>query len=48
MAIKINSSDEAVAGSGISLYSGLINMKVLAINPSLKDLHELGMEIFKH
>lgn len=41
MAIQSNPSD--VADAGIQLYSGITNMKVLAINPSLAELN--AMEI---
>lgn len=48
MEIQINSSDEAVIeDNGIKLYSGIAPMKVIAINPSLAKLHELGMDYMK-
>ena len=45
MAIKSNSSTEQVAGSGITLYSGLTNMKVVAVNPSMKELHAMEIKV---
>jgi len=43
MAIKSNTSEEEVAGGDIKLYTGIIPMKVLAVNPTLAELH--GMDI---
>ena len=43
MAIKSNSSEESVAG-GIKLYSGLSNFKVIAVNPTLTELHDMGIQ----
>ena len=42
MAIEGNKAEESVAG-GVQLYTGITNMKVVAINPSLEELHELGL-----
>ena len=43
MAIKSNQSTEEVVGGGIQLYSGLSNFNVIAVNPTLDELHELGI-----
>lgn len=43
MAIKINDSTQEVTGGGIKLYSGLSNFNVIAVNPTLDELHELGI-----
>ena len=43
MAIKSNQSTEEVVGGGIQLYSGLSNFNVIAVNPTLNELHELGI-----
>tara|TARA_R110000868_G_scaffold68942_1_gene203597 strand:+ start:311 stop:1063 length:753 start_codon:yes stop_codon:yes gene_type:complete len=43
MAIKSNDSNKEVAGGGIKLYSGLGNFKVIAVNPTLAELHENGI-----
>ena len=45
MAIQSNASTEAVAGTGVTLYSGLTNMKVLAVNPTMAELHGLGINV---
>ena len=45
MAIQSNASTEAVAGAGVTLYSGLTNMKVLAVNPTMAELHALGVNV---
>jgi len=48
MGIQTNSSNEAVVeDNGIKLYSGITSMKVIAINPTLTQLHELGMDYIK-
>jgi len=44
MAIKSNSSDVTVMGGGITYYSGISNFKVVAVNPDLKELHEIGVK----
>ena len=44
MPIKSNASTEEVIG-GIKLYSGLTNMSIIAINPSMEDLHDLGINV---
>lgn len=45
MAIKSNDSNVEVAGGGVKLYSGLANFKVIAVNPTLAELHELGIMV---
>ena len=45
MAIQSNASTEAVAGTGVTLYSGLTNMKVLGVNPSMAELHAMGVNV---
>jgi hypothetical protein len=43
MAIKSNQSTDEVVGGGIKLYSGLSNFNVIAVNPTLNELHDLGI-----
>lgn len=43
MAINHNSSDEEVLKGGPRLFTGLSNFKVVAINPTLDELHGLGL-----
>ena len=43
MAIKSNNSDVTVMGGGITYYSGISNFKVVAVNPNLSELHEIGV-----
>ena len=45
MAIKSNSSEQEVMGSGIKLYSGLTNMSVIAVNPTMAELHALDINV---
>lgn len=45
MAIKSNASDVEVAGGGVKLYSGLSNFNVVAVNPTMAELHELGIMV---
>tara|TARA_R100001509_G_scaffold156249_1_gene119360 strand:- start:571 stop:1320 length:750 start_codon:yes stop_codon:yes gene_type:complete len=45
MAIKSNDSNVEVAGGGIKLYSGLGNFKVIAVNPTMAELHEMGIMV---
>ena len=46
MAIKSNDSNVEVAGgSGVKLYSGLGNFKVIAVNPTMAELHDLGIMV---
>ena len=43
MAIQSNSSEEEVAGGGVRLYTGITAMSVVAVNPTLDELHEMGV-----
>jgi hypothetical protein len=43
MAIEKNASTEEVVGAGVRLYTGISAMKVVAVNPTLKELHDLGL-----
>ena len=45
MAIQSNASDVQVGGGGIPLYCGIATMNVLAVNPSLGELHALGINL---
>ena len=45
MAIKSNSSTEEVVGSGMKLYSGLTNVNVIAVNPTMAELHALNINV---
>lgn len=45
MAIQSNNSTEEVVGSGIKLYSGISNFKVIAVNPTMADLHALDIKV---
>ena len=45
MAIKSNDSNVEVSGGGIKLFSGLGNFQVIAVNPTLAELHELGIMV---
>ena len=45
MAIKSNDSNVEVAGGGVKLYSGLGNFKVIAVNPTMAELHDLGIMV---
>lgn len=45
MAIKSNASTEEVTGGGVKLYSGLSNFNIIAINPTLEELHGLGIKV---
>ncbi len=45
MAIKSNDSNVEVAGGGVKLYSGLANFNVIAVNPTMAELHELGIMV---
>ena len=44
MAIKSNASTEEVVG-GIKVYSGLTNVKVLAVNPTMAELHAMDINV---
>tara|TARA_R110002096_G_scaffold417840_2_gene621641 strand:+ start:193 stop:942 length:750 start_codon:yes stop_codon:yes gene_type:complete len=45
MAIKSNSSEQEVTGGGVKLYSGLSNFNVVAINPTMAELHALDVKV---
>ena len=45
MAIKSNASTEEVVGSGMKLYSGLTNVNVIAVNPTMAELHALDIKV---
>jgi len=45
MAIQSNASDVQVGGGGIPLYCGIATMNVVAVNPSLGELHSLGINL---
>ncbi len=47
MAINSNKSDEVVAGGGVQLYTGITGCRVAAINPTLDELHDLGVMLQK-
>jgi len=43
MAIKSNDSATSVVGGGLTYYSGLAPFKVVAVNPTLDELHAIGV-----
>ena len=45
MAIKSNASTQEVVGSGMKLYSGLTNVNVIAVNPTMAELHALDIKV---
>ena len=45
MAIKSNASTESVQGDGMKLYSGLSNFNVIAVNPTMAELHALDINV---
>jgi len=46
MAISSNNSNEEVAGgSGIPLYVGIAPMKVVAVNPTMAELHDIDVPV---
>lgn len=45
MAIQSNNSEEIVAGGGITLYTGIAPVSVVAVNPTLDELSELGINL---
>ena len=47
MAVKQNASDQEVAGGGIKLYTGITPMSVLAVNPTLTELHAMDLQFQK-
>ena len=44
MAIQSNASNQEVVG-GIRTYSGLTNVKVMAVNPTMAELHEMDINV---
>jgi hypothetical protein len=44
MAIQSNASTEEVVG-GLSIFSGVTNVKVIAVNPKMVELHALGINV---
>ena len=44
MAIKSNASSQEVIG-GIKLYSGLTNVNIIAVNPTMTELHALDINV---
>ena len=44
MAIKSNASTEEVVG-GLKLYSGLTNVNVMAVNPTMDELHKMDIKV---
>ena len=44
MAIQSNASTEEVVGA-IKTYSGLTNVKVIAVNPTMEELHALDIKV---
>lgn len=47
MAVAQNNSEEAVVGTGGKLYTGIAEMSVLAVNPTMEELHALGIMVQK-
>lgn len=45
MAIESNDSSVEVGGGGIPLYCGIATVSVIAVNPSLAELHALGVNV---
>lgn len=45
MAIQSNNSEEVVAGGGVTLYSGIAPVSIVAINPTLSELSDLGINL---
>jgi len=45
MAIASNSSEKEVASGGASLYVGIAAVKVIAVNPTLGELHALNINL---
>jgi hypothetical protein len=45
MAIQSNASTEEVAGGGREFYSGLTNVKIVAVNPTMDELHALEVNV---
>ena len=44
MAIQSNASTEEVVG-GIKTFSGLTNVKVIAVNPTMAELHAMDINV---
>ena len=44
MAIQSNASTQEVVG-GIKVYSGLTNVKVVAVNPTMAELHAMDINV---
>ena len=44
MAIQSNASNQEVVG-GIKTYSGLTNVRVIAVNPTMAELHKLDINV---
>jgi hypothetical protein len=45
MAIQANASTEVVVGAGFKLYTGISEFKVIAVNPTMDELHALGIMV---
>ena len=45
MAIQSNNSEEVVSTGGITLYTGVAPVSVVAVNPNLSELSELGINL---
>ena len=45
MAIKSNASTKSVQGEGMKLYSGLSNFNIIAVNPTMAELHALDIKV---
>ena len=45
MAIQSNASTEEVSGAGREFYSGLTNVNVVAVNPTMAELHALDVNV---
>ena len=45
MAIQSNNSEEVVSTGGITLYTGIAPVSVVAVNPNLAELSELGINL---
>ena len=45
MAIQSNASTQEVVGGGIKTYSGLTNVNVIAVNPTMAELHALDINV---
>ena len=45
MAIQSNNSEQQVAGGGVTLYTGIAPVSVIAVNPTLDELVDLGINL---